>query len=169
MRFKISAILGTDTINDLKNKLNEVKAALPFLLKLSSADRHGKRNLGHKSVGYGKSSLQVAKKHLHLMQRQFEVEEFESDVLLYEQLQDFLMDVSSLHQNIEDTVIVLGQKIMEQSNEVYAEVKRAAKKDNTYKAAMNELSAFYRKSKNQKKLSVAPDNTTDNYPSKLEY
>ena len=50
---------------------------------------------------------------------------------------------------------------MAQANEVYAAVKRAAKRDPEYHAIYDELSIFYKKSKS-KKVNTKLNNPTDN-------
>ena len=145
MNFRISAVLGTDNVIAIKSKINNIRAALPFLTSLSKGDRRSKLNLGLASVGYGKSSLKAALNNQHLLSRQFIIEDFENEVILHEQLQTVLIVIDTFRQNIDDTIKVLGQSIMVQSNEVYGVFKIAAKRENKYKLTLDELSAFYKK------------------------
>jgi hypothetical protein len=153
MTNRISAELGAESVTDIKKKLNDIRAGLSFLLSLTKEERKNKQNMGQGGVGFGKAALKAAQTHNEILPVKFSVTEFQKDVLLYEQLQMLLSDLSTLCQNVDDTVLLLGQEIMEQSNDVYDSVKLAAKRENKYKATLEELSTYYKR-KGMKKAST---------------
>jgi D-ribose pyranose/furanose isomerase RbsD len=76
------------------------------------------------------------------------------DVDLINGVQKLRQQLATLLKNIDNTVTVTGQEAMQQSNEVYANVKLAAKKDSKYKILAEELGEFYKKSKKNTTKSV---------------
>lgn len=142
---RISAQLAPDALQETKNNIQQIRNNLPFLISLTKEERKNKQNMGQGGVGYSKAALKAAQTHPEILPVKFQTAEFEKDVLLYEQLQTLLADLSTLCQNIDDTVLLLGQEMMEQSNDVYATIKLAAKRENKYKPTADDMSIFYKR------------------------
>ncbi len=156
MTNRISAELGAESVTDIKKKLNDIRTSLPFLISLTKDERKNKQNMGQSGVGYGKAALKAAQTHSEILPVKFSVAEFQKDVTLYEQLQMLLSDLSTLCQNVDDTVLLLGQELMEQSNDVYDSVKLAAKRENKYKSTNEELATFYKRKSMKKATESIP-------------
>jgi hypothetical protein len=155
---RISAEMNKESISDIKKKLNEIRSTMPFLLSLTKEERKNKQNIGQGGIGFGKAALKAAQTHEEILPAKFSVVEFERDVVLYEQLQMLLSDVSTLCQNVDDTILLLGQEIMEQSNDMYDIVKLAAKRENKYKPTLDDISIYY-KSRGKKSTTEKPIKT----------
>ena len=72
---------------------------------------------------------------------------------MFEAVSTIEAGMMSLCQSLNDTKVLVGQEIMDQSNEVYDEIKSAAKRDNKYKPAAVELGDYY-KHRNVKDITV---------------
>jgi hypothetical protein len=59
-----------------------------------------------------------------------------------------------LMQKLDDTMTIIGQELMSQTNDVYGMLQFAAKKDASLQPLLNEMKTFYEKSK--KKVSKDP-------------
>jgi hypothetical protein len=153
---RISAEMNKENISDIKKKLNEIRSAMPFLLSLTKEERTNKQNIGQGGVGFGKAALKAAQTHDEILPAKFSAAEFEKDVVLYEQLQMLISDLSTLCQNMDDTILLLGQEIMEQSNDMYDIVKLAAKRENKYKPTLNDISIYYKSRGNKSVAEKAP-------------
>lgn len=147
---RISAELSAESLTDIKKKISDIRTELPFLLSLTKEERRQKQNMGQGGVGFGKAALKAAQTHSEVLPVKFNAAEFNKDVALYESLQAILSDLSTLCQNVDDTVLLLGQEIMEQSNDVYEVMKLAGKRENKYKPTVEELSTFYKRRGNRK-------------------
>lgn len=147
---RISAELSAESMSDIKKKISDIRDDLPFLLSMTKEERRQKQNMGQGGVGFGKAALKAAQTHSEVLPVKFNAEEFNKDVVLYEQLQAILSDLSTLCQNVDDTVLLLGQEIMEQSNDVYDVMKLAGKRENKYKPTVEELSTYYKRKNSRK-------------------
>ncbi|MFZ4545230.1 MAG: hypothetical protein ACOYOA_14355, partial [Saprospiraceae bacterium] len=81
---------------------------------------------------------------------EFVVESFDNQITFQDMMQVLQKEFTSITQSIDDTCTVNGQSIRQQANEVYAALKRAAKMEAKYRASVNELSTYYKKSKSKK-------------------
>jgi hypothetical protein len=147
MSNKISAVFAEQSQQDVKALLENVKQQMPFLVEVSESEKKGKQNMGDGAVSYVNKCLSVAQNEPNILTVNFSVAEFGKDVNLVNGLQKIRQQILTLLQTIDNTITVSGQEAMEQSNDVYAQVKLAAKKDSKYKALADELGEFYKKSK----------------------
>jgi hypothetical protein len=150
---RISATLPDIDKDEIKTSVALIAAKLPFLLTASKAEKSGKQNLGD-SMDFVLKGANVAKSHPQIMPPTFEAPEFYKDLALYQQLYDISISLMPLMQKLDDTMTIIGQELMAQTNDVYGMLQFAAKKDASLQPLLNEMKTFYEKSK--KKASKDP-------------
>jgi len=152
-----SARLSAQQIQDLNLKIDEIRAAIPYMTSMSIAEKMQNQNMGISGLSRGKVALKTSKTHAQVLSKEFDTDAFESNIQAHEDLQPLYQNLESLLNNLGDTLAAYGQNIMAQSNDVYAAIKRAAKKEAKYRGAYEELRSFYKKSKS-KKSTLTQDN-----------
>jgi hypothetical protein len=154
MTNRISAEVATETVNKALACIADLKGLMPFLVVANKNDRTNRQNMGQSGLSYGKTALKIAKANPETMKVSFDVVEFEKDVNLFEAVSTIEAGMMSLCQSLNDTKVLIGQEIMDQSNETYDEIKSAARRDNKYKPAAVELGDYYRR-RNKKDVVVS--------------
>lgn len=139
----ISATFADADLQTVLTDLTEIEKKLPFLISVTSKDKRSRQSMGSNSIGFVQYGLSTAKNNQDILARNFSVEEFEKDVNLVKQLQELHGRIGPLAQRIKDTLSVLGQELMEQTNEVYSVVKREAKTNGKLKQVAEEMGKRY--------------------------
>ncbi len=145
----ISATLAPADLALILQDVNEIEQKLDFLVSVTSKDKRAKQLMGPGSIGFVQYGLNTAKNNQEILARNFSVEEYEKDVVLVSQLQQLHGKVAPLAQKIKDTLSVLGQELMGQTNEVYNVVKREAKSNGKLKQIAEEMGARYEVSREE--------------------
>lgn len=143
MANRISAEYPTDAQTAVSDVMKQLHQHLNFLVTLGPADRRAKQNMGSYSLGYARECLSSALIHPEMLPGTFDIHEFEKDVALYSNLQFAAAELNSFAQRVNDTLVLLGQEMMEQSNFVYHQSKLAASRDNRYKPACDRMAERY--------------------------
>ena len=144
MTNRISAVVASETVAQALKCIEDLKGLMPFLVVANKNARTSKQNMGQSGLAYGKTALRTAKANPETLKVSFATAEFEKDVNLFEAVSTIEAGMMSLCQSLNDTKVLVGQEIMDQSNEVYDEIKSAAKRDNKYKPAAVELGDYYK-------------------------
>ena len=156
MTNRISAEVATETVTKALACIADLKALMPFLVIANKNDRTNRQNMGQSGIAYGKTALKIAKANPETMKVSFKVSEFEKDVNLFEAVSTIEAGMMSLCQSLNDTKVLIGQEIMDQSNETYDEIKSAARRDNKYKPAALELGDYYKRRNKKDLVTTAP-------------
>ena len=156
MANRISAELKEEDANNIRLKTSEIKALLPFLIEISKDERKKGQKIGKASVGFVRACLDAATNNPDILARKFSVEEFRNDLALFDGLSPLDDLQEQLFQLIRDTILMIGKDLMEQANEVYGDVKKEAKKNNSLKPLADSLGEFYKKSKSEGKPPANP-------------
>lgn len=130
----ISATLDSVVAADVLQKINDSKAALPFLINLSKEQRKKYRKMGPKSVDYVSDTKVGAQQFPNSLPQDFPLGEFEKDAVLVRQLYPLLVASQSLTEALNDTIMAIGSDCMKEADEVYSFLKLAAKTDTNAKA-----------------------------------
>ena len=103
-----------------------------------------------------RACVDAATNNPDILARKFSVEEFRKDLALFDGLSPLDDLQEQLFQLIRDTILMIGKDLMEQANEVYGDVKKEAKKNNSLKPLADSLGEFYKKSKSEAKAKTSP-------------
>lgn len=126
--------------------LADIEAKLPLLLDLSMDDRRSLPKMGDKSRAFVDQGLVLAMQNSNILPRNFDVEEYQRDVLLVRQLEPLLLAMRKLMKRMEDTYLAAGSDAYGQTLLVYQAAK-LADKDGSLDEHLDSLSrCFARKS-----------------------
>lgn len=140
----ISVTLSEADMQAVRASLDAIRAKLPFLVALTPKERQKLVKMGEKSVAFVKQCLQTVKDNPDLMPPTFNRQEFERDVDLASSLLGLLLLMQDLCAKLDDTLLAVGSEAMQQSLDVYAQVKLTAKRDAQLKATFEQLSTRYK-------------------------
>lgn len=140
----ISATLDSAVATDVLQKMNDSKAALPFLMNLSKEQRRKHRKMGPKSVGYVSDTQTGAEQFPNSLPADFPMAEYKKDVVLVKQLFPIWVASQALTESLSDTILALGSDCMKESDEVYGYLKLAAKTDANVKALVDLISRRFK-------------------------
>ena len=139
----ISATLSDADKDAVKKALSDAKARMPFLIALSLDERKNSRKMGQKSVEYVKLNLRGAKAFPQYLTVDFDTTEFGKDENLISQVWDIRVEVASFLESIDDTLMAAGIDAMTAADDVYDQLKKAAKKDGAVKGLVSEIGQRY--------------------------
>jgi hypothetical protein len=141
---KVSAeLLDTDK-DAVLAKLDEIAALLPFLISLTKTERENLRKMGPKSVEYVTLGVQGAVNFPKAMTVGFNTAEYKKDAQLIAQLLPIQVKAQSIMEQINDTFMAVGSDSIMATDEVYGDLKRAAKKDTTAKAIVDQMAQRFK-------------------------
>lgn len=146
MTNRISAVLLDEDKTTIKASFTAAAQKMPFLITATKEEKAGKQNLGD-SLDFVIKGSNVIQNRPEIMPGTFVNAEYAKDVALYHQLYDVYINLLPLKQKLEDTMTILGQEMMAQTNEVYGQLQMAEKKDASLKPLLNEMKSFYEKSR----------------------
>jgi bacterioferritin (cytochrome b1) len=153
MANQLSIALTEAEITAILQTVDQLATQMPFLATVPATDKKRRQKMGNNAASYVNKGLTNARNYPQVLTRSFEVSEYEKDAVAIRQLTDVRNKVAGLLSKMEDTITLLGEELMEQSNEVYASLQRAAQKDNSLRLVTEEMGQFYRK-RNQSDESV---------------
>jgi hypothetical protein len=93
--------------------------SLPFLIGLSNKDKQRLNKMGDKSRIFVDQALSVAKQNGHILPTQFDIDEFDRDVELYNALYPINAALSKLSELVDGTLMVLGSNAYTAALDVY--------------------------------------------------
>jgi hypothetical protein len=141
---RVSAVLAQADADKAVSLLNDAKILLPFLTTLSKEERKKLRKMGSKSVDYVQDCLSGAQQFEGSLAKDFPLDEFIKDGNLIKQLFTVYVAAQSFTESLSDTLMALGADCMEESDEVYATLKRAAAKNTSAKAMVDQISKRFK-------------------------
>ena len=151
----ISATLSEASYDNVKEKITEIEAELPFLIALSTAAKRRIRPSGPRTATFVDMALRGAKTFPPSLLKTFDVEEFEHDVLLMRRLKALRISVASLLEKLDDTIYASSADALAEANEAYAYLKAAAKYDGALKSTVEEIGKRYARPSRRKNDSEA--------------
>ncbi|MFZ4545481.1 MAG: hypothetical protein ACOYOA_15615, partial [Saprospiraceae bacterium] len=106
--------------------------------------------LTQRGVGFIRDTQRTSRKKNEIISPLINPTDFEADFTYFEDLKAYSEELGLIKQKLDDNILLVGQQVMRQANEVYNAVKRAAKYDKQYQPLFEELRSFYKRSKNYK-------------------
>lgn len=136
---KVSAILSDTDKVSVMTAIGQARRKLPFLINLSKESRKKNRKMGPKSVEYVNLNLQGAQSFGSLIPSSVDVSEFARDVSLVNQLLAIRIEIASLLEGIDDTMLAAGSDAMQTADTVYSYLKTASKNNSGVKALTSDI------------------------------
>ena len=146
---KVSAALSDTDKASVMTAIGQAKKKLPFLINLSNESRKKNRKMGPKSVEYVNLNLQGAQSFGSLIPASVDVSEFAKDVSLVNQLLAIRIELASLLEGIDDTMLAAGSDAMQTADAVYSYLKTASKSNVGVKALTSDISRRFERQGNK--------------------
>ena len=121
----IDATLSAADMQDIKDKLAEIRSKLPFLVNLTIDERRSLRKAGPASVSFVQNAQATAGDNAKILPASFDAEGFARDVNLFAALSELQTVVESLASEIDDTRLAVGAEAMQGAAQTYKYVKTA--------------------------------------------
>lgn len=125
---RISATLADDDLAAIHEALNALRARLPWLLSLTTAERVALAKLGDKSVGFDEKCRTYMASKPEFLPGFVSAAEVDKDRVLRTQVQRVLADVRALADQLDDTLMVLGNELWLADLAYYQNVRAAARR-----------------------------------------
>ena len=121
---RISAVLSEDAVEKIIQKIEEIEALMPFLLTISADESRKLRNLGFDGVAFAQAGRDAVRASADFTRRSFDVDEFEKDLTLLEQLGRVRARLAPLSQQVAQTHQVTGADVMVAADDIYEDMGR---------------------------------------------
>jgi hypothetical protein len=141
---KVSAVLPDADKAAVITSVGQIKKTLPFLISVNAEERHDNRKMGAKSVEYVNLNLQGTQSFGNLIPANVNIAEFAKDVTLVNQLSSIRIELASLLESIDDTMLVAGSDAMVTADQVYGYLKAGAKTNAAVKALVAEIAKRFK-------------------------
>lgn len=124
---QVSLTLLPAQIQDLQNKVEELKANLDFLVNLTLQERKTLPKMGDKTLAFVEKSLNYAKENAKLVPPYLDVNELEKDFNTVKELSKIKRPLESLVEALDDTIMLAGSEGYMAALVFYNSVKMASK------------------------------------------
>jgi hypothetical protein len=121
----IDAELSAADLASILDHLHQARALMPFVVDLSPQQRRRLFKLGPGSLAFARDAYTVARQYEDIMPRNFDVDEFERDLNLSEQLDQILISIERLRESVDDTRRQVGSETMRHARLVYRQVQNS--------------------------------------------
>ncbi|GAA5481181.1 hypothetical protein [Haloferula sargassicola] len=123
----LSAELSDAALQEVKTKIAEIQALLPFLIGLTPDERRTLPKMTTRTRYFTAEALEAARNHPNLVPPYVDLAELERDMGLFDQLAQILAPVAALSQQLDDTTLAAGSEAFTTALTLYNTYKRAAK------------------------------------------
>lgn len=123
----VSAQLASPMRDAIHQAITTMEGALNFLIDLKPEERRELGALGDRTYTFAQKALHLAMNHPDILPRSFDVEEFQRDMQLYDDLRQLLRRLSPLIDKLDDTALLAGHDVYHQALAVYGYAKAAGK------------------------------------------
>ncbi|MCX7103302.1 MAG: hypothetical protein NTX38_17925 [Methylobacter sp.] len=123
----INGELPLDQQQAILQALTDIQAKLPFLIDLTTADRRSLPKMGAKSRGFVDQGLVLATQNSGILPRNFDIDQYNREVLLVRQLEPIVLALRQLMKRVEDTFMAAGSEAYTQTLMVYQAAKISGK------------------------------------------
>ncbi|UCH98440.1 MAG: hypothetical protein JSV88_16785 [Candidatus Aminicenantes bacterium] len=125
---KVSYVMSNEEKEALKQDINALREKVSkFSINLSVNERHSMQKMGNKSIAFVEQSLKYAKEHPEFVPPYLNLEEFEKDLDLANQLRDLLKIAEPVLEKLSDTFLAAGADAFAAARAFYDSIKAAAK------------------------------------------
>lgn len=136
---KISAVLSDTDKAAILTSIKDVKTGLSFLVNMSTKEKGNTRKMGPKSIEYVNLNLQGAQSFSDLIPSSVDTVEFAKDVTLVNQLLPIKVELMSILETVNDSIVAAGSDAMQTSDRVYDYLKSGAENNASVKALVAQI------------------------------
>jgi hypothetical protein len=125
---RISKTLTVKEKEEYYQCMDALNALFNFFIALSSGEKKKLYKMGAVHIGYVKNIYSAIKSNPDWLPPVFNLEEYAKDVQLLSDLNEMHTRIKTLYDRFESTMLQLGHESMRQSDEIFSNLKRIAKK-----------------------------------------
>jgi hypothetical protein len=125
----ISATLPAADLTAIKAAITNINQKMPFLVNLSEEDKKKLFKFGARSVDFVNDAALATQNYPSIFPSSFNVQEFQKDNALTQNLIEVKLLLDSLCEKVNDTLIAVGSEALGEALDVYAYVQRASETD----------------------------------------
>jgi hypothetical protein len=126
MKKNINARISTELSKEIQNKIVDLHNAFLFLVEVSPEEKRQYQFLTQRGVGFIRDTQRTSRKKNEIISPLINPTDFEADFTYFEDLKAYSKELGLIKQKLDDNILLVGQQVMRQANEVYNAVKRAA-------------------------------------------
>lgn len=126
---RIEAHLTKEDQQAVLDALAQIRERLPFLLNLTAEERQALPKMGEKSRAFVDEALDLAQDNPDLAPENFDLEDMEKDIALYDGLQPILFAVMQLEDLVLSSAVAASSDAYSAALEIYERAKDAGEGD----------------------------------------
>ena len=146
---RISEEVNPEALAGILEKIEEVQAALPFLVGLDPIERRSMLKAGDRSQAFIRKAMEVAPHMADYLPRGLDVEEMRKDVGLMDALYPIMIATSRLAEKLADTYAVVSSEAYASALVIYRNSKYAKGGEGLEQAVADLRRRFARRPRNQ--------------------
>lgn len=123
----ISAELKDNEKQEILDLIHQIESKLPFLINLTSDERHSLPKMGDKTVAFVDKAIELAQRNPALVPPYVNLDELARDFELANKLRDIVNAITVLYEKISDTYLAVGSEAYVAALAFYNSAKAAAK------------------------------------------
>jgi hypothetical protein len=135
----ISGVITQTNKTNLEDHVTHSRTELPFLESATNKMRHDLRKMSDKNTGYVDAVHTGTMANQGLMPSTFDLDEFNKDKELYNELSYIRQIFIDFVEEIDDTLLLLGNDLMQTSDIAYSHLKLGAKNNESVKTLVEEI------------------------------
>lgn len=125
---RISAALTAQDITDINAAIQTIRTKLPFLISISNQERREMAKLGDKSMGFDEKCAAYMASNPEFLPGFVVPAEVTKDRALRDLMMQFVPNLMTLCESVDDTVMVVNSELMMADLSYYQNVRQAAKR-----------------------------------------
>lgn len=125
---RISASMTAADITDILAALATIHTKLPFLISITNQERKEMAKLGDKSMGFDEKCFAYMNSNPEFLPGFIQIAEVLKDRTLRAQIMEFLPQVATLCETVDDTLMVLNSELWMADLAYYQSVREAARR-----------------------------------------
>ena len=125
---RISATLTAQDITDINAALQTIRTKLPFLLSITNQERQEMAKLGDKSVGFDEKCAAYIASNPEFLPGFVATAEVSKDRALRAQFMQFWPNLQTLHEAVDDTLMIVNSELWLADLAYYQTVREAARR-----------------------------------------
>jgi hypothetical protein len=142
---KISQSLSPIQKTAAQGAISTLASIFVWFLNLTAEDRQKILKLGEKSEQFVRAVLDALEANPAVAGTQLDLVEFRKDLTLWDDLRQFAMLLTPFYEGLKDTIMLLGNELMQQANMGYGLIQQAAKGNTALTEIADQLGQHYLK------------------------
>ncbi len=148
MRNLIDAVLSSEDLTLVIQKVKEIEGLLPFLINVPAEERRSMPKMGRKTVDFVGRALIYGEQRVDIAPKFLDIPGLRRDLELREQVQVVVAYIEELYRKIMDTYFRLGAEAYAASLSIYRSLQNAkVMKVEGVEVPLNDLSEQYKKAR----------------------